>query len=49
MEGTIFTPSLEGMQHVKSEEGEMLTKPFLDVCKMILPVIGMLCPVDMLS
>ncbi|KAF8394252.1 hypothetical protein HHK36_020459 [Tetracentron sinense] len=39
MEGTVFTPSLEGMKHVKSEEGEMLTKPFLDVCKLILPVI----------
>ncbi|KAK4775653.1 hypothetical protein SAY87_023614 [Trapa incisa] len=39
MEGTIFTPSLEGMKHCKSEEGEMLTKPFLDVCKLILPVL----------
>jgi len=39
MEGTVFTPALEGMKHVKSEEGEMLTKPFLDVCKQILPVI----------
>ncbi|KAJ0974031.1 hypothetical protein J5N97_015996 [Dioscorea zingiberensis] len=40
MEGaTVFTPSLEGMKHVKSEEGEMLTKPFLDVCKLVLPVI----------
>lgn len=39
MEGTVFTPSLEGMKHVKSEEGDMLTKPFLDVCKLILPVI----------
>ncbi|KAI3442106.1 uncharacterized protein J3R85_001702 [Psidium guajava] len=39
MEGTIFAPSLEGMKHVKSEEGEMLAKPFLDVCKLILPVI----------
>ncbi|GAV76046.1 GLTP domain-containing protein [Cephalotus follicularis] len=39
MEGTIFGPSLEGMQHVKNEEGLMLTKPFLDVCKLILPVI----------
>ncbi|EEF33562.1 glycolipid transfer protein 1 [Ricinus communis] len=38
-EGTVFTPSLEGMKHVKSEQGEMLTKPFLDVCKLILPVI----------
>ncbi|XP_043703272.1 glycolipid transfer protein 1-like [Telopea speciosissima] len=39
MEGTVFTPSLEGMKHVKSEDGELLTKPFLDVCKFILPVI----------
>ncbi|XP_059660318.1 glycolipid transfer protein 1-like [Cornus florida] len=39
MEGTVFTPALEGMKHVKSEEGEMLAKPFLDVCKQILPVI----------
>lgn len=35
----MFTASLEGMKHVKSEEGAMLTKPFLDVCKLILPVI----------
>lgn len=41
MEGTVLAPALEGMKHVKSEEGEMLTKPFLDVCKQILPVIGM--------
>nr|GMD12201.1 glycolipid transfer protein 1 [Ipomoea batatas] len=39
MEGTVFTPALEAMKHVKSEEGEMLTKPFLDACKLILPVI----------
>lgn len=39
MEGTVFTPCLEGMKHVKSEHGEMLTRPFLDVCKNILPVI----------
>ncbi|CAK9166788.1 unnamed protein product [Ilex paraguariensis] len=39
MEGTVFTPSLEGMKHVKSEQGEMLTKPFLDVCKLLLPVL----------
>jgi hypothetical protein len=39
MEGTIFAPALEGMKHVKSEEGEMLAMPFLDVCKLILPVI----------
>ncbi|CAI0463843.1 unnamed protein product [Linum tenue] len=38
-EGSVFAPSLEGMKHVKSEQGEMLTKPFLDVCKLILPVI----------
>ncbi|KAF5752403.1 pleckstrin y domain-containing family A member 8-like [Tripterygium wilfordii] len=39
MEGTVFAPALDGMKHVKSEQGEMLTKPFLDVCKMILPII----------
>lgn len=39
MEGTVFTPALEGMKFVKSEEGEMLSKPFLEVCKQILPVI----------
>ncbi|WZY90311.1 hypothetical protein YC2023_047046 [Brassica napus] len=39
MEGTVFTPCLEGMKNVKSEQGEMLTKPFLDLCKTILPVI----------
>ncbi|KAJ3680176.1 hypothetical protein LUZ60_016454 [Juncus effusus] len=39
MEGTVFTPSLEGMKHVKSENGTILTKPFLDVCKLILPVL----------
>lgn len=39
MEGTVFTPCLEGMKHVRSEQGEMLTRPFLDVCKLILPVL----------
>lgn len=39
MAETVFTPALEGMKHVKSEQGDMLTKPFLDVCKQILPVI----------
>lgn len=38
-EGTVFAPCLENMKHVKSEDGKMLTKPFLDVCKLILPVI----------
>ena len=40
MEGTVFTPALEKLQHVKSEQGEILTMPFLDACKQILPVIG---------
>ncbi|KAF8014366.1 hypothetical protein BT93_H0260 [Corymbia citriodora subsp. variegata] len=39
MEGTAFTRPLEELKHVKSKEGEILTKPFLDVCKMILPLI----------
>lgn len=38
--GTVFTSALEGTNHVKSETGEMLTKPFLDVCKHLLPVLG---------
>lgn len=40
MEGTVFTPALEGIKHVKSEQGEILSQPFLDVCKHILPIIG---------
>ncbi|PRQ36671.1 putative glycolipid transfer protein [Rosa chinensis] len=39
MDGTVFAPALEGMKSVKSAEGEMQTKPFLEVCKHILPVI----------
>lgn len=39
MEGTVFTAALEEMKHIKSEDGEMLTKPFLDTCRLILPVI----------
>ncbi|XP_062093755.1 glycolipid transfer protein 1-like [Humulus lupulus] len=39
MEDPVFTPALEGIKHVKSENGEMLTKHFLQVCKHILPVI----------
>lgn len=35
----MFAPALEGMKSVKSAEGEMQTKPFLEVCKQILPVI----------
>ena len=40
MAQTVFTPSLEGMEHVKAENKVILTKPFLDVCKQILPVLG---------
>ncbi|XP_071720213.1 uncharacterized protein [Rutidosis leptorrhynchoides] len=37
MEGTILTPDLEGMKHVKSEEeGEMLFKPLLDIYEPVL-------------
>ena len=35
----MFAPSLEGMKHVKNENEVMLTKPFLEVCKLILPVL----------
>lgn len=40
MEGSVFTSSVEGMKHVKSKDGVMLAKPFLDVCKLILPLLG---------
>ncbi|KAG9150431.1 hypothetical protein Leryth_019804 [Lithospermum erythrorhizon] len=39
MAETAFTPAIEGMKHVKSEKGELQTKPFLDVCKVILPIL----------
>ncbi|CAL5208207.1 unnamed protein product [Lathyrus oleraceus] len=39
MEGTVFAPALEGIKNVKSEQGEILSQPFLEVCKQILPVI----------
>ncbi|GLT42135.1 hypothetical protein SLA2020_161540 [Shorea laevis] len=39
MAGSVFTPCLEEIKNVKSPEGQILAKPFLDVCKMILPVI----------
>lgn len=35
----MFAPALEGFKTVKSDGGEILTKPFLEVCKQILPVI----------
>lgn len=35
----MFAPALEGFKTVKSDAGEILTKPFLEVCKQILPVI----------
>ncbi|CAN0885907.1 Glycolipid transfer protein 1 [Linum grandiflorum] len=38
-EGTAFTAPLEAMKVVRSKQGEILTKPFLDLCKMILPVL----------
>ncbi|XP_066378607.1 uncharacterized protein [Miscanthus floridulus] len=44
MAQTVFTPSLEGMEHVKTENIVILTKPFLDVCKKILPVLDLQLP-----
>lgn len=37
---TVFTPSLEGIKVVRSEEGHLLAKPFLQMCKNVLPVVG---------
>ncbi|XP_027349060.1 glycolipid transfer protein 1-like [Abrus precatorius] len=39
MEGSLFSPALEGLKVVKSEEGKVLTKPFLDICRSLLPVL----------
>jgi len=39
MEGTIFTPCLEAISHVKSADGDIQTKPFVDACRLVLPVI----------
>nr|GEX04667.1 glycolipid transfer protein 1 [Tanacetum cinerariifolium] len=39
MEETVFTPAIEGMNHMKTDHGDILTKPFLDVCKMLLPIL----------
>lgn len=41
MERSILSPTLEALDHVRSEEGKILTKPFLDVCKTVLPILGM--------
>lgn len=40
MAENVFSPCLEGIQHVKCDQGDMLTKPFLDLCKLILPILG---------
>ena len=37
---TPFADALEAIPHVKSSSGDMLTKPFLDVCRMVIPVLG---------
>ncbi|XP_073287975.1 glycolipid transfer protein 1-like [Primulina huaijiensis] len=39
MAENVFIPCLEGIQHVKCEQGDMLTKPFLDLSKLILPIL----------
>ncbi|KAG6783782.1 hypothetical protein POTOM_009456 [Populus tomentosa] len=42
MEGNVFAAALEKMDHVKSPEGEILAKPFLDLCKTVLPALVMI-------
>ncbi|XP_019181158.1 PREDICTED: glycolipid transfer protein 1-like [Ipomoea nil] len=39
MEGTLFSPALEALKLVKYERGDIQTKPFLDVCKFVLPIL----------
>jgi len=40
MEGTIFALCLEIIPHVKFGDGDIETKPFLDACRHVFPVIG---------
>lgn len=42
MEENIFTRALEAAKHIRSEDGAILTEPFLDLCKHLLPLVGML-------
>ncbi|XP_057965397.1 glycolipid transfer protein 1-like [Malania oleifera] len=44
MEGTVFAVTLEELRQVKSEGGEILTKPFLDVFRHMLPVVDKFGP-----
>lgn len=39
MADTVFRPALESIPRARSPAGDMLTKPFLDVCRLVLPVI----------
>ncbi|CAM6104298.1 unnamed protein product [Calypogeia fissa] len=39
MPSTVFTPALEAFPHIKSPEGYLLTKPFLQLCSLVLPVL----------
>ncbi|KAM7466538.1 hypothetical protein LguiB_014100 [Lonicera macranthoides] len=39
MERNVFGSSLEGLKLLKSEQGELQTKPFLDVCRQLLPIL----------
>lgn len=41
MERNVFSSSLEGLKLLKSEQGELQTKPFLDVCRQLLPILGL--------
>ncbi|XP_047945222.1 glycolipid transfer protein 1-like [Salvia hispanica] len=38
-ESSVFSCCVEGLKHVKSDHGDLMTKPFLDVCKLVLPIL----------
>ncbi|KAK7284135.1 hypothetical protein RJT34_18875 [Clitoria ternatea] len=42
MKYSVLSTALEGLERVRSEEGKILTKPFLDVCKSLLPILDSL-------
>lgn len=43
MEISVFQTAVEEIKKAKSPDGEVLTKPFLDACKHLLPVVGNDC------
>ena len=37
---TVFAPLSESLKPIRNGEGEIQTVPFLDTCRLIIPIIG---------